>query len=68
MCADVASREAALRKSVEALREIVSLYDRLGLMFPAVQAATALHAALAALEEEQGKVPAEEPWDWCEPL
>lgn len=68
MFADVASREAALRNSIEALREIVSLYDGLGLILPAVHTATALHAAHAALEEERDKVPVGDPWDWCEPL
>lgn len=51
MFANVASREDALRESIKALSEIVSLYDQMGLMFPAVHAATALHAAHAALEE-----------------
>jgi len=51
MFANVASQEDALRQSIEALRQIVSLYDELGLMFPAVHAATALHSAHAALEE-----------------
>lgn len=56
MFANVVSQEDALRESIEALREIVSLYDQLGLMFPAVHAATALHAAHAALEEGGGAI------------
>lgn len=52
MFANVVSREAALLQSIEALREIVSLYDDLGLMFPAAHAATALDAAHAALDQE----------------
>ena len=51
MFEQVASRDAALRLSIEALGEIVSLYDRLGLMLPAVHAATALHAACSALAD-----------------
>ncbi|SFF85821.1 hypothetical protein SAMN05518801_102245 [Novosphingobium sp. CF614] len=49
-----ASPEDALRASIDALREIISLYDRLGLMFPAVHAAAALHAACSALADEIG--------------
>ena len=49
---NAASPEAALRMSIEILDEIVSLFDRMGLMVPAVHAATALHAARAALEVE----------------
>ncbi len=51
MFSQVASPEDALRASIEALREIVSLYDRLGLEIPAVHAATALHAARLALDD-----------------
>ena len=49
---NAASSEAALRMSIETLDEIVSLFDRMGLMVPAVHAATALHTARAALEAE----------------
>ena len=52
MFAKVVSPEDALRQSIEILREIVSLYDRLGLMFPAVHADTALQAARSVLEGE----------------
>lgn len=52
MFSEVASPEDAVRASIDALREIISLYDRLGLMFPAVHADAALQAASAALEAE----------------
>lgn len=45
------SPEEALRASIEVLDQVVSLYDQLGLTFPAVHAATALQAAHFALEE-----------------
>ncbi|MCJ2186557.1 hypothetical protein [Novosphingobium beihaiensis] len=45
------SPEDALRASITVLDQVVSLYDRLGLTFPAVHAATALQAAHFALEE-----------------
>ena len=45
------SPEEALRASIEVLDQVVSLYDKLGLTFPAVHAATALQAAHFALEE-----------------
>lgn len=62
MFSKVASTEDALRASIEALREIVALYDRLGLMFPAVHAATALQAACSALEDGADLIPVcEEP-------
>lgn len=56
MFSQVASREDAVRASIAALREIISLYDRLGLMFPAVHADAALQAARAALEDELSPV------------
>lgn len=45
------SPEEALRESIAVLDQIVSLYDRLGLTFPAIHAATAQQAAHFALEE-----------------
>ncbi|MCT2398082.1 hypothetical protein [Novosphingobium mangrovi (ex Huang et al. 2023)] len=54
MYPNAASRKDALRASIDALDEIVSLYDRLGLMVPAVHAATALEAARSALANGMG--------------
>lgn len=51
MFSEVVSPEDAVRESIEALRQIISLYDRLDLMFPAVHADAALQAARAALED-----------------
>lgn len=53
MVAKIQSRDVAIRHSIEVLGEIVSLYDRLGLMIPALHAATALDAARSALDECQ---------------
>lgn len=47
--AEVGGRDAALRRSIEVLDEVVALYDSLGLLVPAVHAATALQAVLAEL-------------------
>lgn len=54
MFTKAASPEDAVRISIDALRDIVLLYDRLGLMFPAAYAATALHAANSVLESGIG--------------
>lgn len=51
MFSNANSAEDALRASIAVLDQVVSLYDRLGLTFPAVHAATALQAAHFALEE-----------------
>lgn len=53
MVADTAFHEDALRASISSLEDVVSLLDQLGLMVPAVHAATALDAVRAALEEVQ---------------
>lgn len=47
MFSNAASEEDALRASIDALAQIVELYDRLGLMYAAVHAETALQAARA---------------------
>jgi len=53
MFSKAASSKDALKASIDALRQIVTLYDEQGLALPAVHAATALEAACFALENEE---------------
>lgn len=58
MLDDLELREQELRNSVAALRQIVSLYDEVGLHLPAAHAATTLDAVIAALDElDLGSIP-----------
>tara|TARA_R110002167_G_scaffold51063_8_gene148080 strand:- start:840 stop:1052 length:213 start_codon:yes stop_codon:yes gene_type:complete len=53
MFSKAASSKDALKASIDALRQIVTLYDEQGLALPAVHAATALEAACFALENDE---------------